>query len=121
MALGKILSGESIEIWGDGTSIRDYIYIDDLGKIFCQLIENNVINTEINIGSGKGYSVNDIIAELEAVVSEPVKVEYKPARSADVSTMILSTDRLSKYIDFKLTSLEDGLRLFYKEEKEKLC
>lgn len=120
VALGKILSGESIEIWGDGTSIRDYIYIDDLGRIFCQLLENNVINTEVNIGSGKGYSVNDIIAELEAVVSEPVKVEYKPARSADVSTMILSTDRLSKYVDFKLTSLEEGLRLFYKEEKEKL-
>ncbi len=121
VALGKILSGGSIEIWGDGTSIRDYIYIDDLGKIFCQLLENNVINTEINIGSGKGYSVNDIISELESVVSEPVRVEYKPARSADVSTMILSTDRLSKYVDLKLTSLEEGLRQFYKEEKEKLC
>lgn len=120
VSLGKILSGQTIEVWGDGTSIRDYIYIDDLGRIFCQLLENDVVNTTVNIGSGEGYSVNDILAKLKCIVEEPVNVEYKPARSADVSTMILSTERLGSYVDLKLTKLEDGMRVFYNEEKQKL-
>lgn len=120
VALGKILSGQTIEVWGDGTSIRDYIYIDDLGRIFCQLLENDVKNTIINIGSGEGYSVNDILDKLKKIVDEPINIEYKAARSTDVSTMILSTDRLSSYVDFKLIKLEDGIRKFYNEEKKKL-
>lgn len=120
VALGKILSGNTIEVWGDGTSIRDYIYIDDLGRIFCQLLENDIVNTTVNIGSGEGYSVNDILKKLESIVEEPVRVDYKPARSADVSTMILSTDRLSSYVDLELTTLDEGMRLFYNEEKQKL-
>lgn len=120
VALGKILSGNTIEVWGDGTSTRDYIYIDDLGRIFCQLLENDIVNTAVNIGSGEGYSVNDILKKLESIVDEPVKVDYKPARSADVSTMILSTERLSTYVDLELTTLDEGMRLFYNEEKQKL-
>lgn len=119
VSLGKILSGQTIEIWGDGTSIRDYIYIDDLGRIFCQLLENDIINTTINVSSGKGYSVNDILDKLKSIVVEPVAVEYKPARSTDVSTMILSTERLNKYVDIRMTRLEDGMRKFYDEERLK--
>lgn len=120
VALGKILSGQTIEIWGDGSSVRDYIYIDDLGKIFSQLIENEVENTTVNIGSGVGYSVNQIIDVLKKIVQEPVEVEYKPARSADVSTMILSTELLRSYVDLDLTALEDGIKIFYDEAKRKL-
>lgn len=120
VAIGKILSGKNIEVWGDGTSIRDYIYIDDLGILFSQLMKENIVNTIVNIGSGIGYSVNDIIQKLENVVEEPVKVEYKSARSADVSTLILSTERLKSYVDFNLTPLECGIKMFYEEAKLKL-
>lgn len=120
VALGKILTGETIEIWGDGSSIRDYIYIDDLACIFSQLLENNVVNTILNIGSGVGYTINQIIDTIKNTVEEDVIVEYKPARSADVSTMILSTKRLKETIDLKLTPLEDGIKNFYLEEKNKL-
>ena len=47
-----------MEVWGDGSVIRDYIYIDDLAKIFKQLIERDVNNIILNIGSGRGYSVS---------------------------------------------------------------
>lgn len=120
VALGKILSGQSIEIWGDGSSVRDYIYIDDLGEIFSQLIENGIENTIVNIGSGVGYSVNQIIDVLKKNVDEPVNVEYKSARSADVSTMILSTNRLRSYVNVKLTAIEDGVRMFYNDVKKRL-
>ena len=118
VALGKILSGSSIEIWGDGSVVRDYIYIDDFARIFEQLLKKNVLNTIVNIGSGNGYSVNQIVDTLKKIVDEPVKVEYKHARSVDVSTMILSIERMKQYVDYELTSLDDGIRIFYQEAKK---
>ena len=120
VSLGKILSGETIEIWGDGTSIRDYIYIEDLCCACCQLIEKNVVNTSINVGSGEGYDVNTILDVLRTIVEEPVFVEYKPARNTDVSAMVLSTEKLRSYVNLRLTPLEDGIRMFYYSEKKNI-
>lgn len=117
VAVGRVLAGETIEVWGDGSSIRDYIYIEDLGCIFYKLLENEIVNTIVNIGSGKGYSVNDILSILGKISDRPVNVEYRPARSADVSTMILSTKKLSSLVDVKLTPLEEGIKRFFSEEK----
>ena len=40
VAIGKILNGQPVEVWGDGSAIRDYIYIDDLSEVFFQLIDD---------------------------------------------------------------------------------
>lgn len=120
VALGKILAGEPIEVWGNGSNIRDYIYIDDLAEAVVQLLEKDVYNMTVNIGSGEGASINDIIHILRDVVDEEVKVDYKPARSVDVSHMILDTTRLKSYINMEFTPLKDGIELFYNDIKEKL-
>ena len=119
VAIGKILSGEAIEIWGDGSSVRDYIYIDDLADAFCKLLEREIENTIVNIGSGEGYSVNDILEKLKQVTYKPIKIEYKPARNADVSTMILSIDKIRSLVDLRLTPLAEGMKIFYEEEINK--
>ena len=120
VAMGKILAAEPIEVWGNGSNIRDYIYIDDLAEAVVQLLEKDVYNTTVNIGSGEGASINDIIHILRDVVDEEVKVDYKPARSVDVSHMILDTTRLRSYINMEFTPLKDGIELFYNDIKEKL-
>ncbi len=118
VALGKILTGESIEVWGDGSAIRDYIYIDDLGQAVADLlVDERIVNETINIGSGVGYSVNDIINSLCKVVSEDVKVEYIAARQMDVSSMVLDTSKLKSMIAFHPRSLDDGIIQFYKDVK----
>jgi len=117
VALGKILAGEPIVVWGDGSNVRDYIYIDDLCKVLCQLLEKDVCNTTLNIGSGVGASINDIIQVLRDVVSEEVQVEYQPARKVDVSHMILDTTHLKQYVNVEFTSLVDGVTRFYRDVK----
>ena len=117
VALGKILAGEPITIWGDGSNVRDYIYIDDLSGIICQLIEKDVCNTTLNIGSGVGESINDIIDVLKYTVSEEVRVEYQTARKVDVAHMILDNSKIRKYVDVEFTPLKKGIALFYREIK----
>ena len=118
VALGKILAREPISVWGDGSNVRDYIYIDDLCEAVVQLLEKDVCNTTLNIGSGVGASINDIIISLKDVVSEEVKVEYLPARSVDVAHMILDTTELKKYVSIAYTPLKDGIARFYQDVKK---
>ena len=118
VALGKILAGEPITVWGDGSNVRDYIYINDLCEAVVQLLEKDVCNTTLNIGSGFGASINDIIASLKEVVSEEVKVDYLPARSVDVAHMILDTAELKKHVNITYTPLKDGIAQFYQDVKQ---
>lgn len=114
VALGKILAGEPITVWGDGSAVRDYVYIDDLSKSVVDLLmHESAVNTTLNIGSGKGYSVNEIIDVLKHTVTEDVSVDYVAARQADVSSVILNTQKLRNYISFNPISIEQGVRLFY--------
>lgn len=119
VAIGKILEGQTMEVWGDGSSIRDYIYIDDLSKIFNRLIEDNVQNVTLNLGSGRGYSVNDVLAFLKIVSGVDYKIEYKNPRPVDVSNMVLDVENLKKYVDIEFTPFMDGVKAFYDEEKKK--
>lgn len=121
VSLGRILSNQPITVWGDGASIRDYIYIDDLTQIFRILLEKDICNEIINIGSGIGISVNDIFDVLKEIVEENVKVEYVESRKSDVSNMILDISKLESIIpDLRITEMHEGINRFYLSEKKKI-
>ena len=71
----------------DGTCVRDYIHIDDLSRGHIAALENlsNKINQSINLGTGKGYSIFDVIMAFEKV--NKVKIPYKISkrRKGDLS------------------------------------
>lgn len=118
VAIGKILAGEKITIWGDGSAVRDYIYIDDLSQALVDILENdNIINTTLNIGSGVGYSINQIIDIIRKVVDENVLVEYVEARKVDVSSVILDITKVRNLICFNPQSIEVGISKFYRSIK----
>lgn len=118
VAIGNVLAGKPITVWGDGTAVRDYIYIDDLTTAVAGLLtREEAINMTFNIGSGVGCRVNDVIKVLEKVASEPVVVKYMPARKADVSFVILDTQRLRNFIPFEPITVEEGVKKFYDSSK----
>ena len=118
VAIGKILNGQPVEVWGDGSAIRDYIYIDDLAEVFFQLIDNNVSNETVNIGSGRGYSVNDVLAFLKIISKVDFKIKYENARPMDVSNMVLDTEKMHKFTNVELTPMLEGISMFYEESKK---
>lgn len=118
VAIGRIIEGKPVEVWGDGSAIRDYIYIDDLAGIFFQLIDNDVTNETVNIGSGRGYSVNDVLAFLKIISKVDFKILYENARPMDVSNMVLDTTKMFGKVNISLTPMLDGISTFYKESIE---
>ena len=115
VAIGKILKNEPVEVWGDGSAVRDYIYIDDLANVFIQLIDKDVNNTTLNVGSGRGYSVNDVLAFLKIVSNKDFKIEYENPRPVDVSNMVLDISNLEQYMFFEFTPFMEGIKKFYDE------
>lgn len=115
VAIGKLLKGKPVEVWGDGSAVRDYINIYDLATIFVQLIEKDVCNTVLNIGCGRGYSVNDVLAFLKIVSQKDFKIVYQNPRPVDVSNMVLDINRLKQYVNIEFTPFMEGIRKFYEE------
>lgn len=115
VAIGKILENKPVEVWGDGSAIRDYIYIDDLANVFYQLIDKDVYNETVNLGSGRGYSVNDILAFLKIITKKDFKIVYENARPMDVSNMVLDTEKMQRLAQVELTPMLNGISTFYNE------
>lgn len=114
VALGKILQGETLTVWGDGNAVRDYLYIDDLIRVVCRILEDTtIVNTTLNIGSGTGHSVNEIIDMLREITGKELKVAYHESRKEDVSRIVLNIEALKERMDFSPIGVREGIGRFY--------
>ena len=93
LLLYAALDKRTIEIWGDGSTVRDFIYIDDVvsSLIAVATPPKKVFESKFifNIGSGKGTSLSDILSYLRKNVDSNLSVIFKPARSFDVPSNVL--------------------------------
>jgi UDP-glucose 4-epimerase len=109
--LDKALRGEEIVIWGDGSAVRDYVYVADVARAFCQAARYTGTPRIFNIGSGQGLSVNDLISSIETVSGRPVARRYLPGRPFDVTVSVLDTSLAAQHLGWRpRCSFEEGLR-----------
>jgi UDP-glucose 4-epimerase len=88
--LYKALHNLPVEIWGDGSIIRDYIYISDVAEAFAMALNYEGHKNIFNISSGRGTSLNDLIVEIEKVLERKISTNYMDARPFDVPVSVLS-------------------------------
>lgn len=108
--LNKALQNQPIEIWGDGSVTRDYLYISDVAEAFACAVDYDGKKSVFNISSGVGTSLNDMIVLLEQVLGREVIRHYQPGRPFDVPISVLdnSLARLELGWEPKVT-IEDGI------------
>lgn len=108
--LYKALQGEAIEVWGDGTVIRDYIYIDDAVQAIMATICYDGPERIFNIGDGKGYSLNELIDITRRLVANDIPCTYLSTRACDVPVNILNISRARQELGWQpVTALERGM------------
>jgi UDP-glucose 4-epimerase len=89
----KALKREAIEIWGDGSVVRDYIYMDDALDMFQLVLGYDGEKTVFNVGSGIGHSLMDIAGIIESQIGSSLDIRFLPARQVDVPVNVLDITR----------------------------
>ena len=108
--LTKVINEEPLEIWGDGEVIRDYLYIADLIEA-CICALKSEASGVFNIGSGVGYSINQVIKLVEEVTSENIEVKYTESRIVDLKKVVLDISKAKKYLIWEpKTNIKEGLK-----------
>lgn len=110
VALSNMLHNEPVTIWGDGSVVRDYLYVADLATA-CVLAGESTATGVYNIGSGEEHSLNDIVASIGESIGQSPKVVYETSRSFDVHKVVLDISRAREALDWQpACALPDGLR-----------
>lgn len=108
--LGKVARGEAVEIWGDGEIVRDYLYIGDLVEGIYEAAVRETPSRIFNLGSGRGYSLNEIISVVRRVTNRPFEVVYRDKRIFDVDKVYLDISRAQRELGWSpRTPIEEGM------------
>jgi UDP-glucose 4-epimerase len=108
--LRRILAGEPIEIWGDGSVVRDYFDVGDLAEL-CVRAGTSRGEGAYNAGSGYGLSVSDIIEAVRKATGSDFETIYKPGRPVDVPCSVLDCSRAKSDFGWECTTgFDSGLR-----------
>lgn len=116
--LKKGISNETIEIFGKGDIIRDYIYIDDVCKMLIALIPYTGLYEVFNISSGIGYSQKEIINFAREWIPN-LKISFQNPRTIDVKKIVLDNSRIKHIYNSDLISLYKGMEIYFRYLKLK--
>jgi UDP-glucose 4-epimerase len=108
--LEHLYRGTTMEIWGNGETVRDYLYIDDMVSALNRMINMPQDNGTYNIASGRGLSLNQVIDIIETVCNRELDLKYRGKRKSDVDAIVLDS---SRYIEktgwLPKVSFEEGI------------
>ncbi len=93
--MNKLLKGEEISVWGDGSVVRDYIHASDFARACVAVIGSDNVGV-YNVGSGVGTSINQLLSVLQEATGVQAKVNYSLGRGFDVPALYLDCSRIKQ-------------------------
>lgn len=111
--LRQLLHKGSLVVYGDGSQIRDFIYVDDVVQALAAAATATGVNRQvINIGTGVGTTINQLIHTLEQVFGREAQVITNPSGDGGVSSLVADTKKAHQLLGFEAkTALAAGLTL----------
>lgn len=113
---------KEVECWGTGTPLREFIYCYDAGEGIVQVLEKyDDSRSPINITSGIEVSIKNLTELIAKIVGYTGQIKWDTSKSDGQMRKRLSMTKMREYIEFKPTSLEDGLKATIKWYRENKC
>jgi UDP-glucose 4-epimerase len=109
VALNRIQNQQPIKIYGDGSTIRDYINVSDIAHVLSLIIKSDIQNQVINLGSGLGTTLMEILNLLEMITKKKPILEFVEKRDVDALNIVLSIHKLTSLLPFTPQKLRDGM------------
>lgn len=107
--LHRIARGQPIDLYGGGATVRDYVYAGDVARVMAALLGRDEEPAVLNVGSGEGTSLLELLGLVEAQLGRAAVVRSHPERGFDVHRIVLDTSRLNALLDFRPTPLAAGI------------
>ncbi len=116
-----IMEGKEITMYGDGTTKRDYTYIDDIVSGIIAGLDKNYAFEIFNLGNSKTVPLKDFIATIERAVGKKAKIKKMPLQPGDVTITYADLTKSRKMLGYDpKTSIDEGIRNFvdwYRESR----
>ncbi len=110
VGLARIARDETLSVYGDGSAIKDYLFIDDLCSAVVALLQSQAKGV-FNIGSGQGVSLSELFKLLGSVVGKTPRLKYEPAISGDVGFNVLDCRKIQDATGWQAAvPLEEGIK-----------
>ena len=106
---------ESVTCWGDGTPLREFLYVDDLADLCVFLLNNYSGNETVNAGTGKELTIKELTEIVARVVGYKGKIEWDPTKPNGTPRKLLDVSKAKALGWTYKTELEDGIRLAYED------
>jgi|Deesub1362A_J573_1020465.scaffolds.fasta_scaffold00708_12 UDP-glucose 4-epimerase len=114
VVMERIVKGQEVYIFGDGSTARDFIYVGDVVEFFLDCLQNSIKNELFNLGTGKLTTIKEVVELIGKVIGREPKIVYKPARPGEIMNFSADVTKLREcFGKTPETSLEVGLRKTY--------
>ena len=105
----------SVTCWGDGSPLREFLYVDDLANL-CVFLMNNYSGDEtVNAGTGKELTIKELTEKVAQIVGYSGTILWDKSRPNGTPRKLLDVSKAAKLGWKYRTELEDGIRLTYKD------
>jgi len=109
--IGRALGGENpLSVWGDGSAVRDFLYVEDAVDGLLASYERGLGKGPINLGSGRGYSVAEVVAAVLRHGAPDTRVRWDADKPAGEARKVADTARAEAILGFTpKIGLEEGI------------
>jgi UDP-glucose 4-epimerase len=112
--LKRALSGQPLQIAGDGSQARNFVYVEDLARAHVLALRDACINQTFNLDGTRPVSVLQVAEAVRKLVGAHVAIEQTPARPGDYVGKIVSQEKSKRIMDWEATTpFEEGMRRTY--------
>jgi UDP-glucose 4-epimerase len=118
LAIKNILTGKPVELWGDGSDLRSFIFINDVVESIMNALTLSKNNIDINITSGNEVSILELLQILKSVSSKSMTIMNRDS-SHTKRDLIFDNSYLLETVLQKETDLQHGLKIEYEYMKSK--
>ena len=107
-----------LDIWGDGSTIRDYINVMDIAILIKKIIDSGVSNCSINLSTNEGVSLLELVSNIELLYEKKIDLKFEAKRKVDVDKAVLSNSVLLSTVEHKFIDIKAGLRMYFEYLKK---
>lgn len=111
----KVSGAGSVTCWGDGSPLREFLYVDDLANLCVFLMNNYSGNETVNAGTGKEISIKALTELVARVVGYTGRIDWDTSRPNGTPRKLLDVSKAASLGWTYKTELEDGIRLAYRD------